>query len=203
MGITTRTQPAQLDQAVPVVHQPTDRLVGSPFSVRSIPPAPGFDQFGNVTSKMGTGSANPFRLRTPLDSNPMSFPAKNRERRSKQRCHPSKQPRTAVRRVAPTIRTGRRPPSRAPHADPDPQVDRWLNLLIPPLQRSLHVDAGFDGTRNGDERGHDAVAGVLHFAPTPFIQCGTHNLVVFVEERHIPFVTELLRAFRGVTQVRE
>ena len=30
---------------------------------------------GNVTSKMGTGSANPFRLRTPFDSNPINFPA--------------------------------------------------------------------------------------------------------------------------------
>ena len=68
---------------------------------------------GNVTSKMGTGSANPFRLRTPFDSNPINFPRRDRERRSKLRCHLSKQPHTAVRRVAPTFRTSHRPRSLA------------------------------------------------------------------------------------------
>jgi hypothetical protein len=89
------------------------------------------------------------------------------------------------------------------NADPDPKVDWWFSLLIAALQRSLNVNAGFNGTRNGCERGHDAIAGVLHFAPTPFDQCGTHNFVVFVEEHHVPFVAKLLRVLRGVTQVCE
>jgi len=67
----------------------------------------------------------------------------------------------------------------------------------------LNVNTGFDSTRNGSERGHDAIAGVLHFVPTPFIQCGTHNFIVFVEEHHVPFVAKLLRLLRGITQVSE
>ena len=70
-------------------------------------------------------------------------------------------------------------------------------------EASLHRDRSFDCTRHRGERGHDAVAGVLHLSPVVHRQRVTHDPVVLVEQRNRPVVAESFGHLRRTADVGE
>ncbi len=88
-------------------------------------------------------------------------------------------------------------------ADPDANFQSCIGAFVSRRQVSLHRDRSFDCTRHRRERGHDAVAGVLHLSPVVQGQRLTHDPVVLVEQRDRPVVTESFGHLRRTTDVGE
>ena len=74
--------------------------------------------------------------------------------------------------------------------DADADVQRHLGLGVEDIELLLHRDRKGDRRRDGRERSHDAVAGVLHLAAAMVFQLGTHDLVVPAQELEMSVVAE-------------